>query len=111
MILGGIRTNFLPWYPLGNLPTLPSSAGVFQVKVKGHLFSYPKGQSAMVYYGRGPNLREAIEEIASKYQDQRLCCRHQEHENYEGLYALVSTQFMQRFQQMPSWPIDFASNI
>jgi hypothetical protein len=48
---------------------------VFQVRVKSGLIRYPRGQSAMVYYGASLHLHDAVTAFANRHQGQPLLCR------------------------------------
>ncbi len=52
--------GFSTWRPIDALGEAPQAPGVFQVKIEGPLIDYPRGKSAMVYYGAGPDLRAAL---------------------------------------------------
>lgn len=61
--------HFGAWLPLeealraapdAEQQTLPDGPGVFQLRVEKGLLRYPRGQSAMVAYGAGSDVRAAL---------------------------------------------------
>lgn len=70
----GLR--FTPWYPLVDAEaSVPAEAGVFQVRASG-LLAYPTGRSAMIHYGSGPNLRDAVRAFVAGHGAHDWLCRH-----------------------------------
>jgi hypothetical protein len=70
-MLASCVVQFGPWIPLDSLLSspevasapserLPRGAGVFQLRVAQGLVSYPRGKSAMVAYGGGDDVAEAL---------------------------------------------------
>ncbi len=64
-----LAVQFGAWIPLATLlppeagaaaPTIPTGAGVFQLRIEQGLLSYPRGRSAMVAYGAGDDLQAAL---------------------------------------------------
>jgi hypothetical protein len=54
--------QFGSWFPL-EAAEPPQAPGVFQIRVESGLLGYPRGKSAMVAYGAGPELRTAVQEL------------------------------------------------
>lgn len=106
------RGRFCQWYPLADARARsPDAPGVFQVKVRGSLLSYPRGKSAMVHYGYGDALSSAVARtvatLGSHSEAARFVCRHQitdDHGAAETLYRSVLDQFVRRFGQPPTVP-------
>ncbi len=81
--------KFCPWYALGERERhLPSGAGVFQIRVARGLIEYPRGKSAMLYYGWGDELRAVVDAFAAKHPGRDWLCRH----NEGGLSGLDSRE-------------------
>jgi len=56
-----MRTRFGDWTePAAAEVTAPAEPGVFQVRVKAGLLAYPRGKSAMLFYGAAQDLRAGI---------------------------------------------------
>lgn len=49
--------------PSPEAPAPPDGPGVFQLRVEKGLLRYPRGQSAMVAYGAGSDVRAALTEL------------------------------------------------
>lgn len=45
------------------LGAVPPSPGVFQLRIEQGLLDYPRGKSAMVAYGAGPDVRRALSDF------------------------------------------------
>jgi hypothetical protein len=68
--------QFCPWIALEDTPArVPKAPGVFQVRVKTGLIRYPRGQSAMVYYGASLQLDHDVTAFAHRHIGQPLLCR------------------------------------
>ncbi len=53
--------RFCDWHKLSeDKLDAPEEAGIFQVRVAEGLLSYPKGKSAMFYYGYASNLKNGL---------------------------------------------------
>ena len=57
-------TGFSSWRPLTAFAEAPQGPGVFQIKVVDHLIDYPRGRSAMVFYGSAVEVRAALAAVA-----------------------------------------------
>lgn len=103
--------QFVPWYPLSEAGQwAPASPGVFQVRVREGLLDYPRGKSAMVYYGAGDDVRAEAEALAAAYPDRDWLCRHAvdmtawERENPRLACELYLERFRARFGSPPMIP-------
>lgn len=110
--LDDARGRFCPWYGLADIgERAPAIAGVFQIKLMGALLSYPRGKSAMLRYGHGARLSQALAPVAAELsghpQADRFACRHQiadDERAAEQLYRTVLDQFIARFGTPPRLP-------
>lgn len=106
------RGRFCPWYPLaGSAERAPALPGVYQIKRSGQLLDYPRGKSAMLRYGHGPELATALAALVPQLADhpdaERFLCRHQitaDAHAAEALYRTVVDQFEARFGTPPTLP-------
>ena len=104
-----IPGRFCPWYALSDIPErTPQAPGVYQLRRRAGLISYPRGKSAMVQYGHAGNMRAALVKIASAHAPhtdlEALFCRHQRVEDEraaEALHAELRTRFVRRFGADP----------
>ncbi|ACY18366.1 hypothetical protein [Haliangium ochraceum] len=114
---------FCPWYPLAQAAEhTPAHPGMFQIRVRTGLVSYPKGRSAMVHYGRGDDVAAEVRGFAAAHPGRDWLCRHApqvgdeaiaEAGSDEALRAAVEhkfeqlyTRFRQRFGTPPRPPED-----
>lgn len=68
--------NFSAWYTAAEIgQAAPALAGVFQVRAQA-LLEYPKGKSAMVYYGVATDLCAEMQTWESGASDEDLLYRH-----------------------------------
>ncbi len=108
---------FVPWYPLSDVALhAPETAGVFQVRLASGLINYPRGKSAMVHYGWGPNVRAAALDYAGRHPQAGgdWLCRHLSDEDtphrlgseasVEAEFAKLLAAFVNRFGQPPHPP-------
>lgn len=106
------RGRFCPWYALADIAErAPATPGVFQIKRARGLQSYPRGKSAMLRYGHGAQLTQALAreatQLAEHPQAGLLLCRHQVAADAgaaEQLYRTVLDQFVNRFGGPPTLP-------
>jgi hypothetical protein len=97
-----ITIRFEPWYPLVEAGSnAPAGPGVYQLRIRTGLLSYPTGKSAMVHYAAAPNLVAAITAYASAHPDADLLCRHQAAPDPVALYTQLLTRFVTRFGAEP----------
>jgi hypothetical protein len=106
-----LTMRFCRWYPLSDAARhAPSEPGVFQVRVVEGLVEYPRGKSAMIHYGAGPNVRAAVREFSAARRGESLLCRHTvEMSDIEAARPEVACQrlieqFMRRFGSPPECP-------
>jgi hypothetical protein len=78
-------------------------AGVFQIKIERGLVEYPRGKSAMIYYGAGPNVREAVQAVASRLAEQfgPIVCRSLASDQFEEELAHHLQRFTDQFGAPP----------
>lgn len=85
----------------------PEAPGLFQVKVKGGLLSYPKGKSAMFYYGYTSNLRRGATNFRSKIlpvlevNEEVLLIRWMSVKEVEAKFQAYLSTFYKRFGSLP----------
>lgn len=88
----------------------PSGPGIFQIRRANGLTHYPRGRSAMLYYGCADNLAEAIAAYAAEHPDADWWCRHSiemtrhEADNLTETFERLVGQFEQRFGRPPMPP-------
>ncbi|NIR49240.1 hypothetical protein GWO43_12220 [candidate division KSB1 bacterium] len=59
--------RFSDWTTFDKLRSdAPTEGGLFQLKVKGGLLTYPDGKSAMFYYGFAGNLNQGLQNFRQK---------------------------------------------
>ncbi len=69
--------RFCPWYPLRDAAAhAPASPNVLQVRLARGLRDYPRGKSAMVHYQLAGDARAAAAELAARWPEAELLCRH-----------------------------------
>lgn len=117
----GPATNaaFGQWYALPAFAEhIIVGPGVFQIRVADGLIDYPRGKSAMIYYGVGAQLARAVDEFWRAQQARRSqqaatwLCRHTiEFDggrvmDAERLYERLLAQFVSRFGSEPVLPCD-----
>ena len=99
--------RFCPWYPVSEIAErTPARPGVFQLKIATGLIEYPRGKSAMVGYGGGPDVRAAT---LGARPEEAWMCRHLETADAASARALLAElteRFVQRFGRGPGLPRD-----
>ncbi len=71
------QVRFCPWYPLAQARHhAPAAANLLQLRVAHGLVPYPRGQSAMVCYQLADDARACAEQLAERWPDLELWCRH-----------------------------------
>lgn len=69
--------RFCPWYPLAQARHhVPDGPNLLQVRVAHGLVPYPRGQSAMVCYELADDARACAEQLAGRWPELELWCRH-----------------------------------
>lgn len=104
--------SFCPWYPLARAcEHAPPVPGVFQVRIPHGLIDYPAGKSAMIHYGRGQDLREAVSGFARAHPGTDWLCRHsvemsarERHLGLEAAFDALVDGFLRRFGARPQVP-------
>lgn len=93
--------RFVSWYPLAEAGEhAPPTPGVFQIRVRAGLVDYPRGKSAMIYYGWGREVRAAATAFLAAHPGADWLCRHavQMSEWELDHPAAVAGQFVERFE-------------
>lgn len=103
--------RFVPWYPLREArERAPAAPGVFQVRVRSGLLAYPRGRSAMIYYGWGEDVRAEAAALAAAHPGADWLCRHAEEmapwerENPRLACEAYTERFRARFGAPPTLP-------
>lgn len=69
--------RFGPWYPLRDAgANAPAAEGVLQIRLATGLVDYPRGKSAMLWYGHSTDTRAAALAQAAAHAGKDLVCRH-----------------------------------
>lgn len=107
--------KFGPWYPLAEAREhAPADEGVFQLRQASGLIDYPRGKSAMVYYGHATDVRAAAVAwaagacaVARGAALAGLLCRHLIERDDAGdlaaFHAKLVEEFARRFGAEPKW--------
>jgi hypothetical protein len=98
--------RFGPWYPLAAAGVhAPATAGVLQLRLASGLHDYPRGKSAMVWYGHATDVRAAALARAAAYAGRDLVCRHlieiDDTTDLGSFCAKLRTEFVRRFGAPP----------
>lgn len=103
--------TFGRWHALAEAATgAPAGPGIFQIRRANGLTTYPRGRSAMLYYGCADNLRAAIADYAAAHPDADWWCRHSiemsqhEADNLTETFESLVDQFERRFGRPPMAP-------
>ncbi len=103
--------KFGRWSPLGEAAgQAPASPGIFQIRQAKGLVDYPRGKSAMLYYGCADDVSAAIAAYAAEHPDADWWCRHSiemtqyETDNVGQMFERLVLQFTMRFGRGPSLP-------
>jgi hypothetical protein len=95
--------EFCRWYPVAEIAErAPAAPGVYQLKIAHGLVDYPRGKSAMVGYGAGPDVRAAA---LAGVVDPGWLCRHVETASAAAAATLLSellARFVRRFGAAPA---------
>lgn len=84
----------------------PGGAAVVQVKVLGDLLDYPRGKSAMIWYGvladcTAAELREVLDQLSETFASRSLVWRHLAADRPEVHLGELLTRFEERFGASP----------
>ena len=98
--------RFGPWYPLADAGLhAPAAEAVVQLRLATGLIDYPRGKSAMVWYGHAPDARAAALALAIAYAGKDLVCRHlieiDEATDLVAFCAKLTGEFVRRFGTRP----------
>jgi hypothetical protein len=100
--------RFGPWYPLAEAGAhAPASEGIVQVRLATGLVDYPRGKSAMLWYGHSPDARAAALALAEAHAGKDLVCRHlieiEDATDLAAFCARLMTEFVRRFGTRPMY--------
>lgn len=104
---GDDRSRFSAWYPLADAHRYaPSAPGVFQIRQARGLFAYPRGKSAMLFYGHAADLAAGVRAFRERHPGLvgEYLCRHQVFDavgDAESLYRDLLARFHGRFGALP----------
>ncbi len=87
--------------------TIPKEAGLFQLRVAQCLLKYPKGRSAMFYYGYATNLQTGILQFEQNILPQLqttspLLLRWMVTDNTEAVFKKQMHRFQTKFGSLPA---------
>lgn len=102
--------RFGPWYPLAEAGLhAPAGEGVLQLRVAEGLLDYPRGKSAMVWYGHTTDVRGVALALAADHAGQDLWCRHlieiEPATDLAAFCAKLRGEFVRRFGTPPRYEI------
>ena len=87
------------------LVSAPTGNGVIQVKTSGTLRRYPKGKSAMLWYGSADNcrttLKQLLPKLAAAFPHESLRWRVRTTDNAPQEHQRLLVRFIQRFGAPP----------
>ena len=103
-----MRVQFGPWYPLADAGDhAPAVEGILQVRLATGLVDYPRGKSAMLWYGHARDVRAAALALATAHADKDLVCRHlieiEDATDLAAFCAKLMTEFVRRFGTRPMY--------
>ena len=101
--------RFCPWYALkASGDHAPAEPGVLQLRLAAGLLDYPRGKSAMVWYGASPDVRATARSLAGEHAHSRLgplVCRHlieiEANTDFAAFCAKLRDEFVRRFGTVP----------
>ncbi len=98
--------RFCPWYPLAEAGDhTPATEGVLQLRLATGLVDYPRGKSAMVWYGHAADLRGVARALAAAHPGRQLVCRHLIEidlaTDLPAFCAKLRAEFVRRFGTVP----------
>ena len=101
-----MRVRFGPWYPLVDAGVhAPVAEGILQVRLATGLVDYPRGKSAMLWYGHAEDTRAAALAFATAHAGNDLVCRHlieiEDATDLAAFCARLMTEFVRRFGTQP----------
>jgi len=103
-----VRVRFGPWYPLADAGVhAPVAEGVLQLRLANGLVDYPRGKSAMVWYGHDLDTRAAALALAMAHAGKDLVCRHlieiEDATDLAAFCAKLMAEFVRRFGTHPMY--------
>lgn len=103
--------TFGRWYALAEAAAhAPGQPGIFQIRVAKGLLDYPRGKSAMLYYGWADDLGARVTAFAHSHPGADWLCRHtiemtkHEADNLHQTFEQLVSQFERRFGTPPAPP-------
>jgi hypothetical protein len=98
--------RFCPWYPLADAGDhTPAAEGILQLRLATGLVDYPRGKSAMVWYGHALDARAVARALAAAHAGTGLVCRHlieiDEATDLPAFCAKLRAEFVRRFGMVP----------
>jgi len=103
-----VRVRFGPWYPLAEVGAhAPAAEGILQVRLATGLVDYPRGKSAMLWYGHALDTRAAALALATAHAGKDLVCRHlieiEDATDLGAFCARLLAEFVRRFGTRPMY--------
>jgi hypothetical protein len=100
--------KFGPWYPLASAGEhAPAAEGIVQVRLSSGLVDYPRGKSAMLWYGHAADTRAAALALAAAHAGKDLLCRHlieiEDATDLVAFCAKLTGEFARRFGTVPMY--------
>lgn len=100
--------RFGPWYALGTAGDhAPAGENVLQLRLAHGLLDYPRGKSAMVWYGHASDGRTAALALARTHAGEDLVCRHlieiDTATDLAAFCAKLRSEFVRRFGSAPAF--------
>jgi hypothetical protein len=100
--------RYSDWIPLDKIvENTPAKPGLFQVRVREGLLTYPQGRSAMFYYGYARNLRSGLTKFRNdvlpllEANEKALFVRWMPAEDVEERFQNYLNYFLTNFGTMP----------
>ena len=102
--------RFGPWYALATAGDhTPAGENVLQLRRASGLVDYPRGKSAMVWYGHTPDGRATARALARAHAGEELVCRHlieiDAATDLAAFCAKLRSEFVRRFGSAPVFEV------
>ncbi|MDX2093105.1 MAG: hypothetical protein SFX73_35005 [Kofleriaceae bacterium] len=102
--------RFGPWYSLATAGDhTPASENVLQVRLASGLVDYPRGKSAMLWYGHSQDSRATALALAQAHAGKDLVCRHlieiDAATDLAVFCAKLRAEFVRRFGTVPAYEV------
>ncbi|HVK86660.1 MAG TPA: hypothetical protein VM513_21220 [Kofleriaceae bacterium] len=100
--------RFGPWYALAAAGDhAPTGENVLQLRLAHGLLEYPRGKSAMVWYGHATDGRTTALALSRMHAGEDLVCRHlielDAATDLGAFCAKLRTEFVRRFGSVPAF--------